>query len=319
MSFRPEASREQRVQASGKSEGGEADLSAGAGGSSPAPVVVVRPLDTPIPLIVCSPHSGRNYSAEFLARSRLPLDILRSGEDFHVDTLIAGAPQHGATLLCATFPRVVCDVNRASLDLDPRMVENGDDVMLMPTERGRAGLGSVPAVVSGGRQVYASKLSMEEAAARLRLFWHPYHATLRRLIDEMRSEYGFCVVLDMHSMPPGIDGTKADVVIGDRFGSSARPVFVQALSKTLLSLGFHVARNHPFAGGFITSHYGRPAEHVSVIQLEMSRTLYMCPRSGGGYGLNPRFADKVNRVIADMARCVAEQQEIRRAQPAAAQ
>ncbi len=319
MNFWPDAGTDQKAQASEASENATMNAAAGSGGFCTAPVAVVRPPGPAIPMIVCSPHSGRNYTAEFLARSRLPLDILRSGEDFHVDTLIATAPQYGATLLCATFPRVVCDVNRASSDLDPRMVENGDETLLIPSERGRAGLGSVPGVVSGGRQVYANKLSMEEAASRLRQFWYPYHAVLRKLIDEIRAEYGFCVVLDMHSMPPGVDGTKADIVIGDRFGSSSRPVFVQTLAKSLLSLGFRVARNHPFAGGFITSHYGQPQDNVSVIQLEMSRTLYMCPRTGGGYGLNPRFAEKVSQVIADMARCVTEQQELRRARPEAAQ
>ncbi|MBB3881748.1 N-formylglutamate amidohydrolase [Acetobacter oeni] len=305
-----EAGNDEEARAFAKPADHEKKLTGTGSASGSDSFVVVRSPGVPIPLIVCSPHSGRNYTAEFLARSRLPLDALRSGEDFHVDTLIATAPQYGATLLCATFPRVVCDVNRASLDLDPRMIENGDESLFSPSERGRAGLGSVPGVVSGGRQVYGRKLSMDETAARLRLFWHPYHAMLKKLIDEMRAEYGFCLVLDMHSMPPGIDGTKADIVIGDRFGSSSKPVFVQALGKSLLALSFSVARNHPFAGGFITSHYGCPEENVSVIQLEMSRALYMCARPGGGYGLNPRFAGKISQIIADMARCVREQQEV---------
>lgn len=280
---------------------------AGASGAWP-PVTITRPAGLSLPLIVSSPHSGRNYTPEFLARSRLSLDILRSGEDFHVDTLVSSAPQYGATLLCATFPRVVCDVNRASLDMDPAMIEAGEEAGLMPTERGRVGLGSVPTIVSGGRRVYRDKLSLDETTSRLRRFWHPYHGALGRLIEDMRAVHGFCVVLDMHSMPPGVEGSKADFVIGDRFGESSEAGFVSLLSRALVEEGFRVARNHPFAGGFITSHYGRPQDGVNVIQLEINRALYMWPRPGHGFGLNPRFAPQMERVIAWMAGGVARHQ-----------
>nr|WP_242010093.1 N-formylglutamate amidohydrolase [Acetobacter conturbans] len=272
-------------------------------------VLVARPTANAIPLIVSSPHSGRDYTAEFLARVRLPLDVLRSGEDFHVDTLVASAPSHGATLVSATFPRVMCDPNRASLDLDPSLIADAGAAELMPTARGRAGLGSVPGVVSGGRQLYSAKLSMAETTARLRRYWHPYHGTLTSIVDEMKAQYGFCVLLDMHSMPPGVDGSKADCVIGDRFGTSSNLHYVQTLARSLLAQNMRVARNHPFAGGFITSYYGRPEERVSTMQLELNRALYMNRRAGGGCGLNPRFAEKIDRVIADMARCVAEEVE----------
>nr|WP_269150893.1 N-formylglutamate amidohydrolase [Acetobacter sicerae] len=270
------------------------------------PVTVVRPSGESIPLIISSPHSGRDYSPSFLAQVRLPLEVLRSGEDFHVDTLVASAPAHGATLLSATFPRVFCDVNRASLDLDPAMIAGAEEEALSPSARGRAGLGSVPVVVSGGRQLYAGKLSMAETTARLRRYWHPYHAELRQLIRDMKEKHGFCVLLDMHSMPAGVDGSKADCVIGDCFGASSELHYVQALARNLLAQNMKVARNHPFAGGFITSHYGQPAEGVSAIQLEMNRALYVSRRANGGSGLNPRFAQKIEQVIADMAAYVAQ-------------
>lgn len=280
--------------------------SAPAGPPAEEPVRITRPVVPPIPLIVCSPHSGRNYTPDFLQRARLPLDVLRAGEDFHVDTLIATAPDCGATLISATFPRVVCDVNRASLDLDPRQIENGEEAGLIPSEKGAAGLGSVPVVVSGGRNIYAQKLTAAEAASRLRCFWHPYHTALRSLITEMKTRYGFCLVLDMHSMPPGVEGSKADVVLGDRYGASAEPAFVQSLSRSMVRQGLCVARNHPFAGGYITSHYGRPAEGVSLIQVEMNRALYTTVRSGGSCGLDPKFSEKIAAVILDMAAAVTE-------------
>ncbi|AQS84959.1 MAG: N-formylglutamate amidohydrolase [Acetobacter aceti] len=270
------------------------------------PVTVVHPSGKSIPLIISSPHSGRDYSSGFLAQVRLPLDVLRSGEDFHVDTLVASAPVHGATLLSATFPRVVCDVNRASLDLDPAMINGAEEGTLRPSARGRAGLGSVPVVVSGGRQLYANKISMEETTSRLRRYWHPYHTTLGKLVRDMKEKHGFCVLLDMHSMPAGVDGSKADCVIGDCFGISSELHYVQAMARSLLAQDMKVARNHPFAGGFITSHYGCPDEGVSAIQLEMNRALYVSRRANGSSGLNPRFAQKIEQVIADMAAYVAQ-------------
>ncbi|WP_415489436.1 N-formylglutamate amidohydrolase [Acetobacter sp.] len=274
-------------------------------------VTVSRPAGDSIPLIISSPHSGRQYTPEFMAQVRLPLDVLRSGEDFHVDTLMASAPRYGVTVLSATFPRVMCDANRASLDLDPAMIMDAEQQTLRPTVKGLAGLGSIPGVVSGGRQLYASKLSMAETTSRLRRYWHPYHATLQALIDEKKAEHGFCVLLDMHSMPPGVDGSKADCVIGDRFGASSELEYVQALARSLLAEKLSVARNHPFAGGFITSFYGRPDESVSAIQLELNRALYVSRRAGGCNGINPRFGEKMEKVIATFAAFVRDRMQAR--------
>ena len=127
----------------------------------------------------------------------------------------------------------------------------------------------------------------------------------------MKGLHGFCVRLDMHAMPAGVDGSKADCVIGDCFGVSSELHYVQALARNLLAQNMKVARNHPFAGGFITSHYGRPAEGISAIQLELNRGLYMSRRVHGGSGLNPRFAKKIEKVIADMAVYVANYAEAR--------
>ncbi|WP_166313353.1 N-formylglutamate amidohydrolase [Acetobacter estunensis] len=275
-------------------------------GGRPAVFVVSPPTDRDLPLIVSSPHSGRDYEAAFLERCRLPLNVLRTSEDFHVDTLVASAPSHGATLLHANFPRVVCDVNRACMDIDPRMISDASKSGCAPTSRGLAGLGSVPGVVSGGQLLYATRLSMKEVTERLQRFWRPYHETLSELIESKRQRHGFCVLLDVHSMPPGVEGSRADCVIGDRYGTSCDREMSRAIAAVLREQKFQVARNHPFAGGYITTHYGRPREGVQAVQLEICRTLYMHPRNGGGFGLNTRIVDSVDRVIAATA------QEVRR-------
>ncbi|MBO1359772.1 N-formylglutamate amidohydrolase [Acetobacter sacchari] len=279
-------------------------------GDSPAaesdpvtPFVVETPKGTAIPLIVCSPHSGRHYNAAFRKLSRLSLVQLRAGEDFYVDRLIASAPTHGATTLHATFPRVVCDVNRAPLDLDPAMISNGDKIGLRPSERALAGLGSVPRVASGGLPVYSGKLTFDQTAERLLTLWRPYHAALGELIAQARAAHGFCLVLDMHSMPSGLAGA-AQFVIGDAFGAASEPIFVESAQRSLQAMQYRVARNRPFSGGFITRHYGRPDDGVSVIQIEISRALYMTRRVHGEWGVAEEFEGKIDALIADMAHSV---------------
>ena len=107
--------------------------------------------------------------------------------------------------------------------------------------------------------------------------WLPFHEALAGQIEETLALFGTCLVIDCHSMPslPGRHAPKADIILGDGYGTSCAPAWTDFLHATLAELGFQVRRNDPYAGGFITRHYGRPREGVQVIQLEMARGLYM--------------------------------------------
>ncbi len=233
------------------------------------------------PLILASPHAGRDYGPEFLAASRLDGLQLRKTEDAFVDLLFQDAPECGVPLLCANFPRAWVDVNRDQWELDPSMF-----VGRMPAEvtmggaRVAAGLGAIPRVAARGAPIYQRKLLWAEGLERLELGWRPYHRALALLIEQTRERFGYCVLIDCHSMPSmnaaaEQGGLPVDFVLGDAFGTSCRPDLVAWCETEWQALGYQVRRNAPYAGGFVTRHYGKPAQGVHVMQLEMARRLYM--------------------------------------------
>jgi N-formylglutamate amidohydrolase len=243
------------------------------------PVLVSRPAHQLVPVIFASPHSGRTYPANFLAAARLDPLSLRRSEDSFVDDLFSAAPEHGAPLLCATFPRAFCDANREPWELDPAMFADQLPPWVNTTSaRVGAGLGTIARIVASGETIYRGKLSFAEAERRVRFFWQPFHDTLDALIAGTRAVFGACLLIDCHSMPShgtGRTGGKVDFVLGDAHGTACNPLVTQSVERTLINLGYIVRRNDPYAGGYITRHYGRPREHVHVMQIEIARELYM--------------------------------------------
>jgi N-formylglutamate deformylase len=244
-----------------------------------APVRVSRPAHQMVPVIFASPHSGRAYPADFLAAARLDPLSLRRSEDGFVDDLFAAAPDHGAPLLSATFPRAFCDANREPWELDPTMFAEPLPPWVNTTSaRVGAGLGTIARIVASGETIYRGKLSFAEAERRVRQCWQPFHETLEALIAGTRAVFGTCLLVDCHSMPShgsGRPGGKTDFVLGDAHGTACNPLITQFIERALSQHGYVVRRNDPYAGGYITRHYGRPREQVHVVQLEIARELYM--------------------------------------------
>jgi N-formylglutamate amidohydrolase len=245
------------------------------------PIVVLRPAPQTIPVIFASPHSGRAYPDEFLAAARLDALGLRRSEDSFVDELFAAAPEHGAPLLSATFPRAYCDANRERWELDPAMFADALPPWVNTTSaRVGAGLGTIARVVASGEAIYRAKLSFAEAERRIRTCWQPFHDTLVELIAATRDEFGVCLLIDCHSMPSHGHGGRsggrpAGFVIGDAHGTACAPRLARLAEGLLSDLGHPVRRNDPYAGGYITRHYGRPREGVHALQIEIARELYM--------------------------------------------
>ena len=239
-----------------------------------------RPVRQNTAVVFASPHSGRAYSAAFLAQTILSREAIRSSEDAFVDQVFGAAPLHGAPLLISDVPRAYLDLNRAPDEFDPAVIEGIARVPHNP--RISSGLGVIPRVVSGGRQIYRGKLALAEAEARIAEVWHPYHRALRQLLEETHADFGEAVLIDCHSMPhEAIDGhgrpgqPKPDVVLGDRFGAAAGRHVMDAVEAAFQRAGLRVARNTPFAGAFIAQSYGRPSARRHVIQVEIDRGLYM--------------------------------------------
>ncbi len=252
-----------------------------AASSNATAFTLTRPAAPACGLVLTSPHSGRNYSPEFLQSTRLDTLAIRRSEDSFVDELVAAGPALGIPLLAAQFPRAYCDVNREAWELDPSMFEDPLPIYVnTASPRVQAGLGTLARVVGNGEPIYGTKLKFAEAQHRIHSCYEPFHDALAGLINETRARFGYCVVIDCHSMPsaPVRPAQKADIVLGDGHGTSCAPVCAQGLETALTAAGFSVRRNDPYAGGHITRFYGRPREGVHVLQLELARALYMNER-----------------------------------------
>ena len=271
-------------------------------GSIAPPLLIVRRPEPPLaPLVVSSPHSGRDYPAEFVASSRLQGVALRKSEDSFVDELFGSAPSYGAALLAASFPRAFCDVNREAWELDPAMFEDELPSWVNTTSpRVRAGLGTIARITSNGSPIYGHRLRFAEAERRIRSCWQPYHDTLSGLIDKARGRFGASVLIDCHSMPAhACEGRKPtpDIVLGDAHGTSCAPALMREMERMLRGLGYTVRRNDPYAGGYVTRHYGRPDGGIHAVQIELARCLYMDEAS-------MEKAPGFDRVQADMSALV---------------
>jgi N-formylglutamate amidohydrolase len=233
-----------------------------------------RPVRQTVPFLFASPHSGRNYPASLLERSRLDATTLRRSEDAFVDELFAGAVGLGAPLLAAQFPRAFLDVNRSMAELDAGMFAAPLDVPVdTPSPRVAAGLGVIPRIVRDGAEIYRGKLDSAEADTRLTQLYRPYHRTLAALMEETRARFGAAVLIDCHSMPSAL--SVPDIVLGDRYGASAAPQLTSRAEAAFTREGFSVARNTPYAGGYTTALYGRVASGCHALQIEINRALYL--------------------------------------------
>jgi N-formylglutamate amidohydrolase len=275
---------------------------------------VVEPPRQRVPLVFASPHSGRDYPAEFVAQSRLDARTLRRSEDSFVDELYAGVAELGAPLIAALFPRAYCDPNREPYELDPAMFSDPlPEHANTRSPRVLAGLGTIARVVASGAEIYAGRLSVAEAESRIARCYRPYHRRLRQMVERTRDAFGWSLLIDCHSMPSvgspmdreSVAGG-VDVVLGDCFAAACSPVFTQVAEDTFARLGYRVVRNAPYAGGFTTRHYGQPRQGSHALQIEISRALYMDEtehRHGPGFA---KVRGDLERVAAALAAAAEE-------------
>lgn len=235
----------------------------------------------PTPLVFASPHSGRFYPEDMMDAARLDAHAIRRSEDVLVDALIAGSTAHGAAVISAAYARAYIDLNREPFELDPAMFADELPAFARArTARVAAGLGAIARVVSEGQEIYRRKLTFAEAKGRIEAAHRPYHAALEGLIEAARAKHGFAILIDWHSMPSaaarsGGRDRPSDMVLGDRFGAACAAALPARVERALEGLGYRVARNTPYAGGYTTEHYGRPQRRVHALQIEINRALYL--------------------------------------------
>ena len=263
---------------------------------------IARPIAESLPLVFDSPHSGAAYPEDFYYAC--DQHDLESAEDKFVDDLFSTAPAHGATLLCALFPRSYIDVNRAADDIDPGLINGTWPGTLHPSARSDAGIGLIRRLVKPGAAVYARKLFPEEILHRIDAYYHPYHEALRGLIEEAHFNFGQSWHINCHSMPSssarprqpigivGNQGMQVDFVLGDRDGTTCDLAFTHAVRDCLKSMGYKVAINDPFKGVELVEQYSAPSRGRHSLQIEVNKALYLDERKNTALSCyNERKAD----------------------------
>lgn len=289
--------------------------------SGPGPYEVLEPNEQKLPFVFSSPHSGRHYPERLLRLSRLGARDLRRSEDCFVDLLFDHAPECGAPLLKATYPRVYVDLNREPYELDPGMFEDRlPPYAVRDSERVACGFGAIPRVVAADMEIYSGKLAFAREQSRIEGIHKPYHRRLRELLDGTRARFGWVGLIDCHSMPSSRSlsmmnlgrfvprgrsdaPSNPDFVLGDRYGASCAGRLTDWLEGTLKKMGYTVARNNPYAGGYCTRHYGRPQGGVHAIQLEINRRLYMRERR---YAIDQAGFERLKHDLASLMRALAD-------------
>jgi len=223
------------------------------------------------PVLMSVPHAGRDYDSELIARSRLGQAALEKLEDPLVDRLIAGALTLGVGAVIANAPRAAIDCNRAEDELDPRAIAGRTGVA--PTARARAGLGLIPTRLAEVGDLWRAPISEATFNSRLAEIHRAFHDAIDAELAALSRLWRDVVLIDCHSMPPRPPG-EADVVIGDRHGTSSAPWVTEAAVEIAQRLGFKVARNIPFAGGHIVERHGKPSRGRHAVQIEVDRSRY---------------------------------------------
>ena len=264
-----------------------------------------------VPVVFDSPHSGTDYPADFdTIVSRL---TLRRAEDTHVEALYGAAPDHGATLIAANFPRSYIDANRSLLDIDPALLADAWPGPINTSKKTEKGIGLVWRLLDTGEPIYARKLRAAEVQARIATCYAPYHKAVRDAINTAHKHYGAVWHVNCHSMPatssviseegPGV--ARADFVLGDRDGSTCAPAFTAIVATTLRGMGYDVRINDPYKGVELVRAYSDPATHKNSLQIEVNRRLYMDEasreRNANYPALEADFTQLI-KAIADFAR-----------------
>jgi N-formylglutamate amidohydrolase len=277
------------------------------------PFEIVRPAVQTAPFVFCSPHSGRIYPSCLRVASRLDARGLRKSEDCYVDQLFGMVAELGAPLIAARFPRAYLDVNREPYELDPELFGRSlPNYANSQSMRVAGGLGTIARIVADAEEIYLPhrRPTLADGLTRIELLYRPFHAALAALIRETQATFGYAVLIDCHSMPSQApianaggqnQAARPEIVLGDRFGASCDSKLTRLVREALTSVALETQLNRPYAGGFITEHYGRPFKGVHALQIEINRALYLdeatLERTVGFVDLRAKLASVIARLF----------------------
>lgn len=255
------------------------------------------PHRSPLPVLLSVPHSGRDYPDWLVAQANSGLAALQPLEDPLVDRIAWRAIGDGHGAVIARAPRAAVDCNRAPDDVGPETVPGWSP---KGSRRAASGLGIIPERTASHGRLWRSGISRDELGRRLDQAHAPFHRAIEAGIDSIAARHGVAVLLDCHSMPPRRG--QAELVIGDRHGSTAAPWLTDAAARIARAAGWSVALNAPYAGGYVVERHGDPDANIHCLQLEIDRRCYL---AGDLRTPGPGF-DRAARLIALLARELGE-------------
>lgn len=257
--------------------------------------------DFSYPIVLSSPHSGHNFPKEFLENASLSENELRASEDCFVDELIRKASDAGMPMISLNLPRTFVDVNRDKIEIDDTMYFNHPQPQNgLGSRRCRVGLGVIHRIVSQNKNIYDGLLSYDEVQERIKNVYDVYHKRLKQLVDKCVKKFGYCLVVDCHSMPSQIcnimnESKPVEFCLCTLFDESCPPEMSSRLHDSLEEYNYRVEYNRPYAGAYITFNYCQPRKNIYTIQVEINRRLYMNERV---YKKNADF-QKVGERLSD--------------------
>lgn len=246
----------------------------------PSRLFSLEGLDTArLPVLIAVPHAGRDYPDDILQNLRVAPEVLERLEDRHADMLLPDAEALGAPVLVAHAARAWIDLNRGPSEVDPQMIADAPrTAFAQPSAKVRGGLGLVPRRLADHGDLWRRPFPQSAIAARISALHDPYHRALSQALASLKARFGRALLIDLHSMPPlRPEGSAVPpgIVLGDRFGRSASGALCDLAMRTMTRLGFEVALNHPYAGGYVLDRHGRPSRDIHALQVEVDRSLYL--------------------------------------------
>ena len=263
-----------------------------------------------VPLVLDSPHSGTEYPDDF--NPAQPLTALRQAEDSFVDELYGSAPEHGATLIAARFPRSYIDPNRSILDIDTSLLEGPWPGPAQASRKTELGIGLIWRIMDTGEAIYARKLTIDEVKRRITQYHQPYQKAVQDALDHAYRHFGTVYHVNCHSMPAvsgriseeGPGKPRADFVLGDRDGTTCAGEFTALVAGTLRAMGYDVKVNDPYKGVELVRAFSDPGAHRHSLQIEVNRRLYMDEKTrakSAGFETLRANLDRLLRVLSEYA------------------
>lgn len=259
------------------------------------------------PLVLSIPHCGTVFPEEFLANTLPGVDELRKNEDIFVKDLLEPAIESGIPALNMNISRTFIDVNRAKMEIDPNMFyDYPKDDLGLNRHRSRYGLGIIHKVTAASEPIYAGPISYKEVEKRIEKVYDTYHTRLKEIIKEITAKFGFCLVLDCHSMPSKIcsiisESPKISICLGNLFEQSCPNKISFFVENEFSKREYYVSKNRPYSGAFITFNYCEPRKQAYTLQLEINREIYADEKNLTKSADFQKVSHDISKVISNLA------------------